>query len=447
LIEKIKDKINTPLVLNTAKMSSSNVLMYLLPLIVTPILSRLYGPEPFGEWGVFSSFITIVTIGIFLGFENTIVKAEEKNVKNILLLCLVISLSICILFTIIFYIGNVLHIHFFEEFPSSEIMIIYLIVYSIYTIFFNLCNRYEQFSSLAFSNVVLGLSQALFRILFGIVALTAINGLILGTTIAEVSAMIFLFFCMVKTSSNWRKQIIRLSEIKHIIRRYKNFPLYDAPSSMMSFAALNLPIIILAYYFDKQSIGCYSIVLQLLLLPMSFIGSAIGKVYYQELCQQAQTPEQMKSTTGKVIRITAFISILPLLFIACGGDKIIVLFLGTKWTTAGDVALCLSLWAFPTILTQPLLPLFRTLDKQRTLLYYDIAYFILGIGSILLLCYFDFSLYAILITYALVCFIVKLCLFRRILLVSDLKWAICQKYIPLWLISIAVLTVRLILLS
>ena len=447
MIENIKDKINTPFVLNTAKMSFSNILMYLLPIIVTPILSRLYGPEPFGEWGVFSSFIAIVTIGIFLGFENTIVKAEKSDVKNILRLCLIISLFICILIAFVFYLGSKLYIPFFIGFPTPWIMVIYLVVYSIYTISYNLCNRYEQFSSLAISHIVLGVSQALFRIFFGIVAVTAVNGLILGTTTAEVFAMIFLLFCIAKTSPNWKKQIISVSKIKYIITRYKNFPIYDAPSSMMSFAAFNLPIIILAYYFDKQSIGCYSMVLQLLLLPMSFVGSAIGKVYYQELCQQAQTSDQIKDTTAKVVRITAFISILPLLFIACGGDKIIVLFLGAKWVVAGNVALCLSLWSFPTILTQPLLPLFRTLDKQKVLLYYDFAYFVLGIGSILLLCCFDFNLYIILTTYSIVCFIVKISLFKRILLLSDLKWMAFQKFVPLWLFSIVVLIVRLTLLS
>ncbi len=425
-------------------MSFSNILLYLLPVIVTPILSRLYGPEPFGEWGVFSSFITIITIGIFLGFENTIVKAEEKNIKNIILLCIAISLFICIIIAILFYIGTALHIVFFKDFPSPGIMIIYLIFYSIYTISYNLCNRYEQFSSLAICNIVLGISQALFRIIFGIVALTAFNGLILGTTTAQAFAMVFLLFCIAKTSSKWRKQIINISKIKYIIVKYKNFPLYDAPSSMMSFAAFNLPVIILAYYFDKQSIGCYSIILQLLLLPMSFIGSAIGKVYYQELCQHDKTSEQIKVTTGKVVQITALISILPLLFIACGGDKIIVLFLGTKWGTAGSIALCLCLWAFPTILTQPLLPLFRTLDKQKVLLYYDLAYFILGIGNILILCFFHFSLYFILATYAIICFIVKMFLFKRILLLSNLKWTIFKKYIPLWVISIIILIVRLI---
>lgn len=427
-------------------MSFSNIIMYMLPILVTPILSRIYGPDPFGEWGVFSSFVAIVTIGIFLGFENTIVKVEEKNVKSILLLCLVISLSICIIIAFTFFIGTTLHINFFSNFPSSGIMVFYLVIYSIYTIFYSLCNRYEQFSSLAISHIVLGVAQAVFRILLGLFALTAINGLIIGTTIAEMLSMLFLFICITKTSSKWREQIVTISNIKNIIVKYKNFPLYDAPSSIMSFAAFNLPIIILAYFFDKQSIGCYSVVLQLLLLPMSFVGSAIGKVYYQELCQHDQTSDEIKSTTIKVVKITALISILPLLFIACGGDKIIVLFLGAKWTTAGNVALCLSLWSFPTILTQPILPLFRTLDKQRILLYYDIAYFTFGIGSIILFCFLNLSLYSILITYSIVCFTIKILLFRQILRLGNINWSTFWKYIPLWIIGIAIVIVRLVLL-
>ena len=49
------------------KLSFGNIIMYILPFLVTPILSRLYEKEDFGEWGVFSSFISIVTVLIFLG--------------------------------------------------------------------------------------------------------------------------------------------------------------------------------------------------------------------------------------------------------------------------------------------------------------------------------------------------------------------------------------------
>ena len=316
MANSIKDILKTPLMLNAAKISVSNIIMYLLPIVVTPILSRLYGPEPFGEWGIFSSFTAIVTIGLFLGFENTIVKADAIELKNILALCFIISITIIAIIFLVFIIGNTWNIKFFSTFPSLKLLTVYLLVYSVYTLFYNLCIRYERFTSLAFTHIVLGGSQAVFRILFGFVALAAANGLILGTTIAQCLSMVFLFFCIIKDSKKWNYQIIRISAIKKLIRKFKNFPLYDAPSSILSFSAFNLPVLILALYFSKRDIGCFSIVLQLLLLPMSFVGSAIGRVYYQQLCQKDNNGVSV--ITNNVVVVLAVISILPLIFIACG---------------------------------------------------------------------------------------------------------------------------------
>ena len=77
---------------NTLKMSSSNVLMYFVPVIVTPILTRLFAQEAFGEWGVFSSVIAILGVGMFWGYENAIVKAhDEADARHTGLLCLLTS--------------------------------------------------------------------------------------------------------------------------------------------------------------------------------------------------------------------------------------------------------------------------------------------------------------------------------------------------------------------
>ena len=59
--QRIKEIIRLPLVRNTLKLSSSSALLMLLPLVVTPILSRLYTPEDYGDWGVFSSVLYIVS--------------------------------------------------------------------------------------------------------------------------------------------------------------------------------------------------------------------------------------------------------------------------------------------------------------------------------------------------------------------------------------------------
>ena len=72
-MKEIINKIfESPLLQNSVKISISNIIMYMLPFVVTSILARLYTPEAFGEWGVFSSFVAIVNIGLFMGFENVI---------------------------------------------------------------------------------------------------------------------------------------------------------------------------------------------------------------------------------------------------------------------------------------------------------------------------------------------------------------------------------------
>lgn len=426
-------------------MSVSNIIMYMLPIIVTPILTRLYTPEAFGEWGIFSSFIVMATMVLFLGFENILIQAPEEQLSDAVTLCAIVSLTVITFFALIFGLGIAWGVDFFMGFPACSLLFIYFGCYAIYTICYNLCNRNQLYYTLAISNVVLGGSQAVFRILLALICLQSINGLILGTTMAEGLTALFLLGTLLKTTFPVPVSHIQFSHLQKLVLQYRNFPLYDAPSSLLSFAAFNLPVIILSLYFDKAAIGCFSIVLQLLLLPMSLVGSAIGKVYYQRISVQGQPSHYLCDTTHEALRILCVISVLPLLFIACGGDKLIVLFLGSQWQSAGYVALCLALWSFPTILTQPLLPMFRVLNKQRTMLFYDTLYFLLGIGSIILLCYQTHNLYLILLTYAVVCFFVKIALFFKLLNLCQLHISRYFIYIPLWIISITILTLRLVL--
>lgn len=428
--------VSTPLIKNTLKLSSSQVLMYLLPLIVTPILSRLYSPEAFGEWGVFSSLLMIINIGVMLGYENAIVKTELSNVAAVSTICFIIALSLTLLIFITFQIGTTLGIDFFIQFPSPTMFYICIITSALSTIFSNVSNRHEKYAVMSVANIVSGSTQAVARIIFGTILIVGLNGLILGTTLSHCIVVTYYLICLYKMFNKNFVTQISLSRMLEQIRRYKNFPLFDAPSSILAFAAFNLPIIILSLYFSKAEIGCYSIIIQLLLLPMSFIGSSMGRVYYRQLVGIEN--EKITNVTTTVLKLTAIISILPLLFIAIGGDKLIVVFLGEKWHTAGNIALCLALWSFPTILTQPLIPLLRIKDKMNLLFICNLIYFVGGIGSILLLAQFTDNLYLILIFYSIICSLAKFLLFRYILKLSGVKFSVFYKISTLWIISILI---------
>lgn len=427
-------------------MSVSNVIMYILPIFVTPILSRLYGPEFFGEWGVFSSIISIVTIGFLGGLENVIMIVEEKNIINILFLCLLFGTLSILLLSLLFIFVPLVKNYVVTIYGFVDLFVIYSILYALYLISFNIVNRYELYNKLALCSIIFGVAQAFFRIFFGIAHPLKLNGLIIGTIIAQCCVTIYLFYQSNKVLKFCvkRRLYISLHSIISLLGRYKKFPMYDAPSNTLSFAAFNLPIIFLSMYFDKNSIGCYSIILQLLLMPMSLIGSAIGKVYYQQLCKNDSDQTFLQTLTKSIVGVLSVVAIIPMFFIVCGGDKIVVFFLGNDWKTAGSIALCLSLWSFPTILTQPLLPLFRVTNTQNTLFLYNVTYFICSIGCILLGCMITTNLLVILVFYSSICFIVKISLFIKILSLSQVNVKICSRFLSLWLIVFSIFILRLV---
>ena len=439
-MNKYLDKLRgQSLLVNTAKLSVSNIIMYVLPIVVTPILSRLYGPTAFGECGIFSSFTSIVAIVMFLSIDNIIVKAEEEELGNLLVLCSGIGLMAISILCVAFTLFNIYDSVF------CYMIIIYMLAYFVYTIVYNLNNRYGNYSKLAVSNVLQGATQAVARISLGVFFLGVINGLVCGTILAEIITTLFLCVCLIKIdTSKWTTVTMR--GVKNLLVKYRKFPLYDAPSNLLAFSTLNLPIIILAGTYSKSSIGCFSIVLQLLLLPMSLVGSAMGKVYYQELCSAAGDSLRIEKMSESILNILLIISVIPMLLLCCGGDYLVVLFLGDSWTTAGHVALILSLWSFPVILTQPLLPLFRAYNIQNILLRYDLFYFVGGIGSLLICCYCSCSMFATLTVYAAICALVKFALFHKMASLVNYNLFNHRMALSAWVFAVCLLVVRLILL-
>lgn len=386
------------LVIDSLKLTSSNVLLYVLPLIVTPILSRVYLPEDFGDWGVFSSTIIILSVILLGGYEYAIIRCEDNEVEHMCAVAGLTGVIITIGVGVLWCIGRLLDISYFVNFPS--ILLLYLLITVFLVILQNLANREKKYGLMSVVNISMGGLQALLRILFGTLILIPF-GLIHGTVWAHLFALIIIIVGFRGILSKLRYSSYNLKSIRIFFVKYKKFPLYDAPSSLLAFATFNLPIIILSLYYNKADIGCYSMVIQLLLLPVSFIGAAIGKVYYQQIsvCQSYE----ISNKTLKVLNFSLLISSLPLIIICLGGDYLITIFLGSKWEMAGIVALCLSIWSVPTIITQPVMSIYRASGKQDRMLLLNIVYFLLGIGSLLIVCHLKLSLKLTIVIYAVMC--------------------------------------------
>lgn len=440
LIGYIKSIANLPIVRNTLKLSSSSVILMCLPLLVTPILSRLYSPADYGDWGVFSSCVSIISSFIFLSYENTIVKSnDEDEVANIVGLCLFLLVVVTSLVGFVFFTGQFIGIKFFTEYPSIILLLALLLLNGINTIATNLANRVKIYGEIAIANVINGLSQALFRILLGVFPIIA-YGLIVGNVLAQIIPLLFILFYLPFVFNNCFWKRITIGSIYNVARKYKKFPLFDAPARFIEFSIPNIALIILTFFCTKERVGCYSMITQFILIPLIVVGSAMANVYYREISEKSNDRDSIAISTKRVAKIAFIMSFLPILFFAFGGDKLLVLFLGKQWETAGTMALCMVLYSMPVILSEPLLPIFRTLEVQDLRFKLNCLCMLLSLGGLALSLYLTDSLYMSLIVYSCLLAFVRYIMFFKELKLAGITW----RHISPWFFIINIVCISLL---
>ena len=424
---KITKILQLPLVRNTLKLSSSSALLMLLPLIVTPILSRLYSPADYGDWGVFSSVFYVVNSFLFLSYENTIVKSNnEEEVPNLIGICVIVSSFIILITLLTFTVGQLIGIDFFCNFPSVKLLILLLAAQAIHIIANNVANREKKYGLMSIANIIGGTTQASFRVAFGVYPIVA-YGLIVGNVLAQVFTTLFIVICLLRTVQiEWKylsfKRVVSLAKIN------KKFPQFDAPARFVELSLANIALIIMTFFWNKSEIGSYSMVTQFVLLPISIVGSSMGNVFYKELCESAGKPDIIALTTQRASKITFMISFLPLLFFVFGGDYLLTIVLGEKWSSAGSIAICLCIYSVPLILSEPLLPIFRSLDRQELRFHLNLLNFVLSLGSLFVTAAITHNLYISLIVYSLFSGFVRYLMYFTILKLANVKLQSVNKH-------------------
>lgn len=435
---KVLDKfLGIPLFRNALKLSLSSVFTIGSSIAVTPILSRLFSPEEYGEWGVFSSVVVIVDCVICLSYENAIVKSQSiKELSSIICLCSVTSIILSILTTVAFYTGKLLEIPFFVNFPCVGLLFIALLLGGGKTISSFVSNRLGLYNSLSLGGAIMGGSQALNRVVFGLVNIKP--GLILGNLLATLLSTLYLFKELKIKSKKNLYDGVSYGKIKSVAIKYRKFPLYDAPSQLISFTLANIIIIILSLYFSMDEIGSFSMVSQLVLIPVTVLGISMQTVYLKELSNVQYIKDEIRGLTSKVIGVCFPLSCIPTLFLILGGDLFLVYFLGEDWALTSKMSFCVSIFSIPIILSEPLLPIFKILDKQDVLFKLNVLNLLLTIVSLYIGIFFNFSILVVLIVYSVVTGICRFLMFAYQLKLADLN---LLSYSKQWLAIVAIYVV------
>ncbi len=266
------------------------------------ILTRLFTPEEFGKWDVFMRIIQLVAILFTLRLEMTIVlPKDQKEATKVSLLSLVILSLLSFLSLIIFFL---FHDYFNSlignPFDSWWLILIPLggFFLGFYNILLNWNSRFENYKKISKSNVVHSSVSSPLSVALYFLGLSSALGLILGQIFARVIAVYFLihnFFSEIKK--------IKFSEFlnssKNLIKKYKSFPLFEIPQSLLQRFSNDIIFYFTAFAFGGATVGILSVSEKILAKPLNIISESFKVAFYQRLTiEKNKTTFFLKSVLG-----------------------------------------------------------------------------------------------------------------------------------------------------
>lgn len=368
---------------NVLKLMSGTVVAQIIGVLITPILTRLYAAEAFGESALFMSMASIIGVVACLKYELAIVIPEkDEDASHVVSVSLFVLITVTLLIAFIVAVGNDFIVRIFNK-PGFSNYIGWLPA-MVFFLGFNLIMNYwysrkNKFGRTALSRITISLTTQGVKLGAGFLSMASGGAIIAANLFGQLAGGVHLALKLFKDTDKFQL-VFSPVQIKQTALRYKKFPIFSSLSALLNTASQQMPVLVMSYFFESSIVGYYAFGLGLLSLPMALIATSVSQVFYQKACE-------LKTTGGKEISSQIFVSLFGLGFfpfasISLYGKLIFVVVFGDNWAVAGLYAQLLCIWSLFMFIARPLSMSISVYELQQTGLVLQIILFVLRIGSV-----------------------------------------------------------------
>jgi len=366
------------IVKNTLTLSTGTAIASLIPILLQPLLRRLYSPEDFGAFAVYLSITGILVVVSTLRYELAVVLPErDEEAGNVVFL----SLFIALLFnTIVFIVLLLVYkgiIRLFN-FPVEYSLWLYFIPLSAFLFSaFNVLNywliRQKAFRSSASSKIVRRGGEGLVQASLGRIGITG-AGLFIGDLAGHTVnffAVRYLAFRSGLTlkSFNW-------AILKNILKRYCEFPLYSTIPAFMNTVTLAMPILIVNKFYSESTTGQLDLARLVLFIPLVFLSEPLAQVFFQYATEKKLTKQSILPQVSKMILMLTISAITGIILIQVWSDELILFVFGDDWQTAAGFSTILVFSVGLRFIIDPFRYIFAAQEKIWILSAWQVFYFL-----------------------------------------------------------------------
>ena len=437
MIKEIVNKFkNSKRLKNITKISSGTLIGQIISLITVPIFTRIYGAEILGVWAFLNSIYTFVNSFSDLGLTLSIMtqKDEEKREK---IYKMVTTIVIIVSITVSIIIGA--WYGFFKE-NDTGLNIVFLCIYSLIAVFtlqqtqicYTWLNKKEQYTVLMKNPLINNLSFGIVGIVVGIIGFRE-YGYYIGWLVGQIITLIHMKRYLPKGLVN-----LNFKEYKILIKENKEFVKYQLPTNIINVFKNQLPTFLIKTFFGNVVLGYYSITLRILNIPITLLGNAVGRVFFQESSEMINKGKTIGEFTYRSMTKMMKIGILPMIILIAFGKIIVNIFLGADWAPAGDMLCIIAFQTYFTFLTTSVQGISTNLGKQKYVMYTYIAQIIEMIVSFVIGKYIFDNIYITLILMTLFFIIINVVYFCAMFKVMNISY---KKYLKEIILNFSIILI------
>ncbi|MCF6365359.1 MAG: oligosaccharide flippase family protein [Bacteroidales bacterium] len=369
---------------NIATLASGTIIALFIPLLMAPILSRIYLPEDYGLLGVFMSITSLTGILAVLQLSQAVIISESDEERmQIISSAMRINLFVAFLVLILVFFLNDFIITFFKS-PGLKYLLylapVQIILAGFSTLFMSSLNKTKQYKKMSMVRIIIAVSVVSMSLTFGLLGYHKglIYSLVLGNIIGT-GVLAKLYFSYKTQTHNFNYSIF-----KKTLKKHKKFPLFSAPTGFLGTLTNQLPVFILSRLANLSVVGSFNYSRRMLGLPSSFLSQSITEVFRQQASDDYQKLGNAKAIFSKTLKLLLLMSILPFSVIFIWGPEIFTFVFGNNWTEAGEFSRILSLMFFFRFTVSPLSYMYIIAGHQKEDLIMHIFILIFTGGSMIL---------------------------------------------------------------
>ncbi|WP_279019244.1 lipopolysaccharide biosynthesis protein [Mobiluncus mulieris] len=367
-----------PVLSNIGILATGTAAGQAIAIAVSVVTARLFTPEAFGEFALFSSIAGIFAVIATLRYDLAIVLPEtDDEARQLARLATRANLVVSLTATLLAF----LYRDTVAEIWSSPTLATWLPLVglsvfcaaqiSIWQYWFN---RKRQYRVIALNRFTQSVGTSGGQLGFGLGGMRSFLGLLCGSFIGLVWAL----FNLGRQSGELRRRPgTDAPTIRQAARRHRKMPLLNLPNALVD-AVRNNGIQMLIGVIALGSLGQFNLAWRVLQAPIALLNGAIAQVFLERMSRVQRG--ELTGLVRAVMKRAILFAVLPFGLLWLLAPWLIPLVFGSQWVEAGLITRALVPWLAMNLVTSPISNVFVVTSRQQWVLIHAIVFTVIPLA-------------------------------------------------------------------